>query len=356
MYYFDFSATTKPSDESMNMFLRDADKICDNDTLSLEKEDLKRALNTSLDVIYTSGSTESNNLAIKGVLNKYKNQNKHIITTTLEHSSVNETLLYMKKFGFIIDYVKLNNGIVDIESLKELINCDTVLVSICSVNSETGLLQPIDKIKELLREYENVIFHCDMTQSIGKVNIDLNSIDLVTFNSHKIFGLKGIGVLLKDRNIELDKIIFGERIYNLGLIKSFNYTVSDAIKKIKENYIYVEKLKEEFINDLKGFDGITINSNSSYIPYIVNFSVDNIKPETFLHALEQYEIYVSTKSACSTNNDYSLSVLSLTNNIELAKTSLRVSLSIYNNCDEIHYVTSKIMECYNKLNLKGDKK
>ena len=164
----------------------------------------------SKEIIYTSGSSESNNTAIKGIALKYQNRGKHIITTKLEHSSVVAPITYLQNNGFDIDFVELDsNGLVDLEHLKSLMRDDTILVSINSVNSEVGVLQPIDEIGEFLKQYPKCFFHTDITQSVGKVNISLDNVDLASFSSHKFYGPKGIGGLVYKKGLELMPRLYG---------------------------------------------------------------------------------------------------------------------------------------------------
>ena len=342
MLYFDYSATTPVNEVILNEFSKYGDVKCTPLLEEQEKNKIKKILNTNMDVIYTSGSTESNNTAIAGVLNQYQGKGYHIITTKLEHSSINECLSFYQKRGFIIDYVNLIDGQVDLTHLKTLITEKTVLVTIASVNSETGLLQPIDEIGKMLNQ-KNIVFHSDMTQSIGKINIDFSKCDMISFTSHKFFGLKGIGVLLKKESLQLNQLLYGTRTYNYPLIKSF----TKALQLQMENdtqYEYVKKLntylKQGLIN-LKN-NNIIINSNNNCIPHILNISVKNYKPETFLHRLEMDDVFISTKSACSSTNDYSMAVYALTNDLQRAKTSVRISLSYLTTKQDIDRLISLI--------------
>ncbi len=333
MHYFDHSATSLVNKEVLEEF---KNKFMFNGTKEeflLLEEKVKKILNTNLEVIWTSGSSESNNLAIKGIVLNHP-IGSHIITTSLEHSSINETLKHLEKKGYIIDYVKLNNGVVDIKNLENMITEKTILVTIASVNSELGILQPIDKIGNILKKYENIVFHSDMTQSIGKIKINLENVDLVSFSSHKFNGIKGAGVLLKRKDIDLKKIIYGTRTYNYALISSMVKALEISYSNIDNNYNYVLKLNNRIRESLKENKNIIINSVNS-IPHILNISVLNFKPETFVHYLEQFDIYISTKSACSISNDYSSNVYDVTNNIERAQTSVRISLSSHNTIDEV---------------------
>ena len=370
MVYLDYSATTKPNSEVLDTFIKcsnefignpnslhklgvDAKKLIDSATMQI-----KDLLKVNHDVIYTSGSTESNNLALLGVCNMYKTRGKHIITTKLEHSSIYGPLKQLEEAGYIVDYVKIDeNGIVDLEDLKRLINDDTILVSICAVNSEIGLLQPIDEIANIISNYPRCIFHVDATQAIGKINIKLDNIDLVSFSAHKFFGIKGIGVLLKKGNIELKPIISGGNsttIYRSGtpclpLIVSLSKALRLSLIDIENKYNYVKELNNYLKEQLSRYDKVVINSNNNSIPHILNISIKGVKPETMLHALEEYEIYISTKSACSNDKTISDAVYALTNDLELAKSSIRISISSITTKDEIDYFINKFDVCYNKL-------
>ncbi len=370
MVYLDYSATTKPNSEVLDTFIKcsnefignpnslhklgvDAKKLIDSATMQI-----KDLLKVNHDVIYTSGSTESNNLALLGVCNMYKTRGKHIITTKLEHSSIYGPLKQLEEAGYIIDYVKIDeNGIVDLEDLKRLINDDTILVSICAVNSEIGLLQPINEIASIISNYPRCIFHVDATQAIGKINIKLDNIDLVSFSAHKFFGIKGIGVLLKKGNIELKPIISGGNsttIYRSGtpclpLIVSLSKALRLSLIDIENKYNKVKELNNYLKEQLSRYDKVVINSNNNSIPHILNISIKGVKPETMLHALEEYEIYISTKSACSNDKTISDAVYALTNDLELAKSSIRISISSITTKDEIDYFINKFDVCYNKL-------
>ena len=197
-------------------------------------------------------------------------------------------------------------------------------------------MQPINDIAKLIKKYPQVIFHSDMTQSIGKININLENIDLVSFTAHKFYGLKGIGCLLKNKEIDLEPIIFGERTYNLSLVKSLTNALEMALVNLDDKYNHVLKLNNILKKELVKYSNIKINSNENSIPHILNISVENFKPETFQHTLELYDIYISTKSACSKTNEKSNAVLALTNDLKRASSSVRISLS--------HYTTLKDIE------------
>lgn len=371
MTYLDYSATTPVSDEVLESF----NKVCKNyigNPNSLHKlgieanEMINKATNQIAEIlkvkpneiIYTSGSSESNNLAIKGIAMKYKNRGNHIITTPLEHSSINGPLNYLMDNGYEVDFVELDeNGMVNIENLKSLIKDTTILVSINSVNSEIGLRQPIEEIGKLLKEYSKIFFHVDMTQSIGKINIPLDDVDLMSFSAHKIYGLKGVGCLIKKENINLEPLIHGGKsttIYRsgtpaVGLICSISKALRLATENLEKKYEHVLEMNNYLKEQLKKYNKVFINSNEKSIPFVLNMSVIGIKPETLLHALEEDEIYISTQSACSSNTTMSKAVYNLTKSEERASSSVRVSISYLTTKEEIDKLLESFDKIYNRL-------
>ena len=370
MVYLDYAATTPVDKRVLESFEKTCVEYMGNpNSLHIEGVKSKKLMEAAVnqvanllhvrddEVIFTSGATEANNLAITGVINKYKDRGKTIITTKLEHSSIIETVNFLERNGYTIKYVKLdNNGLVDINDLKELINDDVVLVSVCEVNSEIGIIENIKEIGEILKEYPRIIFHVDGTGAIGKKHIDLTNIDLYSFSAHKIYGLKGVGCLIKKEHITLEPLIHGgksQSIYRGGtpalpLIVSTARALKLVLMDLDYNISYIKRLSDRLKNGLSKINGVSINSNEYSIPYIINISVVGIKSETLLHALEEDGICISTKTACSTN-DYSTGVYELTHDEEKAKSSLRISLSYLTKENEIDYFLNKLEEKITKL-------
>lgn len=373
MIYLDYSATTPVDRQVLDTF----NKVCmeypgNSNSLhslgvkskSLEDyatEEIAKMLKVKKsEIIYTSGASESNNTVIKGVCEKYKNRGKHIITTYLEHSSIIAPLNYLADKGFEVDFVKINDqGIVDIDDLKRLLRDDTILVSVCMVDSELGLRQPIKEISEILKGYPKCYFHVDCTQALGKIDINLKDVDFASFSAHKIYGLKGIGLLYKKENINICPLIHGGKsttVYRSGtpalpLIVSMMKAMELIIPNVKRNYEYITKLNKKICDKLKEYPLVHINSTENSIPHTINFSLRKIKPETFIHALDENEIYISTKSACSSANSMSNSVYAVTKDEEIANHSLRISLSYLTTEEEIDKFLSIFDECYKKLDM-----
>ena len=215
MIYLDYSATTPVDKRVLESFDRvTIEYFANANSLHVEGVKSKNLMNAAVnqiadllkvnsdEVIFTSGATEANNLAIMGVINKYKNRGKTIITTKLEHSSVLECMDYLEKNGYVIKYVSIkNNGQIDLNHLKSILNDDVILVSISEVNSEIGIIQDVNEIGEILKEYQKIVFNVDGTGAIGKKHVNLENIDLYSFSAHKFYGLKGVGCLINKRNI-----------------------------------------------------------------------------------------------------------------------------------------------------------
>lgn len=369
MIYLDYSATTPVNEEVLNSYMETTKKMVGNPNslhkLGIEAKSLIDAATRQIanilkvkpnEIIYTSGASESNNTAIKGICLKYQNRGKHIITTHLEHSSIIEPLNYLKRQGFEVEYVNITeNGMVDIEDLKKKIRDDTILVTIASINSEVGIVQPIKDIAALLKKYPKVYFHSDITQSLGKEKVDLTDVDLASFSAQKFYGMKGIGGLVKKENVVIEPLIHGGKSTTkdrsgtpaTALIVSMAKALRLAYENLEEKQKYVKELNIFLRNELEKNE-ITINSPEVAIPNILNISLENIKPETVLHALEEKEIYISTKTACATN-DSSDAVYAITKDEEKAKHSLRISLSYLTTKKELEIFITELVRIRSEL-------
>ncbi len=369
MIYLDYSATTPVDKRVIDTY----SKVCSDyigNPNSLHKLGLKskelidasvRQIASILkvlpeEVIFTSGASEANNLAIKGICSKYKNRGKHIITTKLEHSSVSQVMSYLEKNGFSVDYVNLlNDGTVDLDDLDNKITDDTILVSIVAVNSEVGVIQPLDKISEVIRKYPKVYFHSDVTQAIGKLKINLNCVDLASFSAQKFFGMKGVGCLIKRKKIIIEPLIHGGKsttIFRSGtpatpLIASLAKALRLSYEDFDIKYNKVRELHDYLISNLKKFD-LYINSGSNCVPHIINISLKNIKSEVMLHALEEDEIYVSTQTACSSGG-YSSALYAIFSDKDRASSSLRISLSYLTTKEELDKFIQSFTNNFNRL-------
>ena len=302
---------------------------------------------THHEVIFTSGATEANNLAIKGYAFANKGRGNHIITSAIEHPSVLNTVKQLENYGFEVTILPVNKqGVVEVNSLKEAIKDNTILVSIMSVNNETGAINPIKEIGEFLKNYPKIAFHVDMTQAIGKVDIPLENIDMFSFAGHKIHGLLGSGALIKEKKIILESLNSGGGQENnlrsgtntVALSASLAKALRLAIKGQQENYQKVSNLRDYLLSYLKDNPDIySINSYSLDNPYILNFSLINHKASVVVEALSNKGIMVSSLSAChSKYEDYSYVVYAMNKDMKLAHNTIRVSFSYENSVDDVN--------------------
>lgn len=371
MIYLDYAASTPVDKEVIDLYYdvtskyfanpnsnhklgRRALKVIDDSTCEIAS--LLGVLED--EIIYTSGATEANNLAIKGICNRYRNYGKHIIISTLEHNSITSSVTSMQEAGFDIDLVSITkDGLVDIEALRRLIRDDTILVSICSVDSEIGLVQPIEEIARLLKKYPHTYFHTDASQAIGKVQIDYSDVDLITIAPHKFYGLPGTGVLVKKKNVSLKPLIEGGKSTTLfrsgtpvvGEIAAVSKSLSLAISMQSERYDYVKRLNDIIREHLSGYENIYINSTKNSLPFTLNFSIKNVKALKFAKMLEDRDVYISTKTSCCPLYTPSKLVYALTRDKSLASTSLRLSLSHLTSFKEIEEFLQIFDECMKEL-------
>ena len=344
------------STHSLGVIAKEQIDIATNNIIKNFKE--KYNTDENMELIYTSGSSESNNLAIKGIVTSYRENGKHIITTFLEHSSVSSPLTRLKEQGYEIDILNVNqDGKVDLEHLRELLRQDTILVSITSVDSEIGTIQPIEEIAKILKIYPNCFLHVDCTQSIGKINMDLENVDLISFAPHKFYGLNGFGGLLKKKEIVLEPLIHGgasSSIYRSGTpvtgqILAMDKAVELAIQNQDIRYEYVENLNKTLRDKLKQYNKVQINTVSKENPYILNLSISGVKAVDFKQELEKYGVCISIKSACSVTISPSRPVMAITHDRKRALSSWRISLSHLVTLEEIEEFIKIFDTCYKTL-------
>lgn len=269
------------------------------------------------EVIFTSGSTESNNTVILGIEEHAElTEKKHIITTAIEHKAILEPLKHLEKKGFRVDYVRPNeSGRIDADYLLSLIDDETSLVSVMYVNSETGIIQPVDIIGAALKDTD-IIFHVDATQALGKLNSEIRNLDynLMSITSHKIGGPQGIGALIYKRNKDykrppIKQLMYGgsqERGYRPGttpvaLVAGFAKAVELCEKNLKINHDNCKRIKESFFKAIDGLE-YDINGDSEYcLPSTVNISIHGLDAETaFLCLRDDYAF--SNGSACNSSS------------------------------------------------------
>ncbi|HZG70000.1 MAG TPA: cysteine desulfurase family protein, partial [Chondromyces sp.] len=356
MIYFDNSATTKPYREVIDTFVKVNEEYYANPSslhhlggqaerlLLQSRKQIASLIGVDPDeLIFTSGGTESNNLALKGAAFQYKTRGNHIITTKVEHPSVIKACEWLEENGYRISYLPVDeNGRVKVQDLEQEICEKTILVSVMHVNNEIGVIQPIKEIGELLKKYPKVLFHVDDVQGRGKVPLDMKKagIDLCSFSAHKFHGLKGTGFLYVSKGVKLSPVLSGggqEGGVRGGTENTAGIAAAaKALRLYEEKRVHrLDKLKEIHAylrQKIAVIENAVIHTPADhYAPHILNFSIEGIRGEVLLHALEEENIYVSTTSACSSKQRKpSQTLLALGVPDVQAEGSLRVSLSYDN--------------------------
>lgn len=291
------------------------------------------SLDDNHEVIYTSSATESNNLAILGIAESYSGFGKKILVSELEHSSINATLGYLKDKGYQIEFIKtLDTGLIDLIDLKEKLTKDTILVIITLVDGETGIIQDYKNIASIINSYPNAHFLVDATQGVGKIDIDFNLIDLASFTPHKFGGIVGSGCLIKKKSTIISPLFHGgmsNTIYRsgsvpLGIIASIEKALDLRFKNMEKNNLKTKNINEYLLSKLKEMDNVIINS-SNY-PYIVNISLKNKLAKDSVSYLNEHDICISQKSACSIKNTPSKIIMAIYKDKKRALSSFRISL------------------------------
>ena len=366
MIYLDYAANTPVDDSVLESFLETTKKYSGNPNSSHDcglearreidkvSEYIGNYFHTDHNnIIYTSGSSESNNLVLKGIALKKGNEGKRIIISAVEHSSIVAPCNYLADMGYDVVVLPLDkNGLVDLEELEKNINENTILVSICSVDSELGTIQPISEISKIVRKYPNCVFHTDATQAIGKANIDYTRVDFITFAPHKFFGLNGFGVLVNVNNIKLVPLIHGGKsttIYRSGTPVTANVVALGkafelATSKLDERINYLRDINSKLREFFSKYN-IHINSPKGAIPTTLNVSVIDIKGKDMIDRLNDCGICVSSTTACALGNLPSKSVKAITGSDDLASNTIRVSISHMTTLDEIN----KFMEIFDQI-------
>lgn len=296
------------------------------------------------EIYFTSGGTEANNLAILGTVNALKRRGNKIVTTAIEHSSVYETMKNLETQGFQVVYIEPDKeGNISIEDFKAEIDSNTILVSLMAVNNEIGSILPFDKVGKIIKENNSpALLHCDCVQAYCKIPLKPKKIgvDLATVSGHKIHAPKGVGALYIKEGVRIIPQHFGGEQESkirpgteaLPLIGGFGKAV--AMADIQKNYEYITQLNNYARENLRAIDEVLINSPKDALPYIINISVQGIRSETMLHYLEQFEIYVSSGSACAKGKpSHVLQAMNL--NRDLADSALRISFSTDNTKEDI---------------------
>lgn len=310
------------------------------------------------EIIYTSGASESNNLAIKGIAGASRHTGRHIISTALEHSSVDGALSALEQQGWEVDLVDIGrDGAIDLEQLRALLREDTVLVSLCAVDSELGTIQPVRQVAGLLKDFPNCRFHVDATQAVGKTGLVLDGVDTMSIAPHKFYGLNGSGLLLKKSNLIIEPQIHGGGSTTpyrsgtpaLGLAVSIETALRQVLDHQEERIRHVRGLNDMLRTALSRYPAVGFNSPEGAVPHILNLSVRGVKGTVFQRALSAHGVCVSVKSACSTEGTPSKAVFAVSRDRKNALSSWRISLSHLTTRAEIEQFLRIFDGCYQEL-------
>lgn len=323
------------------------------------------------EIIFTSGGTESDNFAIFGLayagLKKGKN---HIITTQIEHHAVLDACVYLQGRGFEVTFLRVgSDGVVDPDELRKAITPRTCLISVMHVNNEIGTIQPIEEIGRIAREFE-IPFHTDAVQSFGKIEIDVESlnVDLLSASAHKIYGPKGVGFLYVRRGIEIEKFHHGGSqeagrragTESVPLIVGFGKAVDICFKRMQADYVHVKTLRDHMLARIgESFgeirDVLILNSPpEKSIPYILNFSINSAKIEidadALIYGLDLNGVAVSNGSACTSGSlKPSHVIMALGRDERTALATVRFSFGRGNTMEDVDYAVEKFYEIVHKF-------
>ena len=372
--YLDNSATTKAYDSVRDIVCRvmceDYGNPSSMHTKGVEaeryireaKEILARLMKVQEKELYfTSGGTESDNLALIGCARANHRAGKHLITSSIEHPAILNTMRYLEEEeGYKVTYLPVDeNGRIKLDALREVLCEETILVSIMYVNNEIGSVQPIEEAADIVKSYnKNILFHVDAVQGFGKYRIfpKKMGIDLMSVSGHKIHGPKGIGFLYINEKVKIKPIIYGgEQQKNIrsgtenvpgiaGIARAAKEIYTDFDVKIAHMY----QLKQRFVEGIGKIENTKIHgfANENSAPHIISVGVAGIRSEVLLHTLEEKGIYVSSGSACSSNHPAISGVLKgIGAGKEYLDSTLRFSISEFTTEEEIDYTLETLYTC-----------
>lgn len=359
--YFDNSATTKISENALNKYI-EISKMQYGNPSSLHKagflaekevENARKILMKAFgtknekEIIFTSGGTESDNIAILGTVLARSREGRHIITSVTEHHAVLDCFTFLEGKGYDVTYLDVDRqGIINLDQLKNAIRDDTILISIMTMNNETGTIQPINEVKKYAK---NATVHTDAVQAFGKLDLSQSNADLISVSAHKIHGPKGVGALYIKSGTKIKNTIFGggqewnlrSGTLNVPGICAFGCAVEELLENYEtDNKKYLD-LYEYFVSKLTEIDDVVINS--AHKGNILNTSFKGIRGEVLLHYLEEKSIFISTGSACnakSTKISYVLDAMNIDKTT--AEGAVRISFSKDNTFEEIDIAVNEI--------------
>lgn len=377
MIYFDNAATTKLDDEVLKEMMPYLTNMYGNASAIYElgresrkaiedaREKVAKVLNCEVgEVYFTSCGSESDNTAIKEIARANKKNGNHIITSKIEHPAVIETCEQLKKEGFEITYIGVDEkGIVDLEEIKRAIKPTTILISIMFANNEIGTVEPIKEIGKIAKEHK-IVFHTDAVQAVGNVRIDVEdmNIDSLSLSGHKFYGPKGVGVLYVKREIEFHSFINGGHqeknkragTENVAGIVGIGKAIELAYQNLDEHNKKITELRDYFINQITAkIPKVKINGDMiNRLPGNVNISFEGVDAEGLLLNLDFKKICASSGSACSAGSlEPSRVLLAIGLEKEMAKSSLRVTIGKYNTKEEVDYLIENLEEIIARLRM-----
>ena len=375
MIYFDNSATTKPYPEALATYTEVATRIWGNPSslhnlgsqatrvLEASRKQIAELIGKKAEEIYfTSGGTEGDNWALKGVAFEKAPYGKHIIVSDIEHPAIKESATWLETQGFEVDYAPVDaRGFVKVDALANLLRPDTTLVSVMAVNNEIGSIQPIHEIAALLEDRPTISFHVDAVQALAKVATAgylPERVDFATFSSHKFHGLRGVGFVYIKEGKKITPLLTGG-----GQEKEMRSTTENvagiaatakALRLAMENQeAFVSKtrqMKEVIRKELANYPDVTIFSGEDHFaPHILTFGIKGVRGEVVVHAFEEFDIYISTTSACSSKAGKPAGTLiAMGVDKSIAQTAVRLSLDLENDMSQVEQFLTKFKLIYEK--------
>ena len=373
MIYFDNSATTKPYPEALATYTEVATRIWGNPSslhnlgsqatriLEASRKQIAELIGKKAEEIYfTSGGTEGDNWILKGVAFEKAPYGKHIIVSDIEHPAIKESAAWLKTQGFEVDYAPVDaRGFVKVDDLASLLRQDTTLVSVMAVNNEIGSIQPIHDIAALLEDRPTISFHVDAVQALAKVATEVylpERVDFATFSSHKFHGLRGVGFVYIKEGKKITPLLTGG-----GQEKEMRSTTENvagiaatakALRLSMENQeVFASKtqqMKEVIRKELANYLDVTIFSGEDHFaPHILTFGIKGVRGEVVVHAFEEFDIYISTTSACSSKAGKPAGTLiAMGVDKSIAQTAVRLSLDTENDMSQVEQFLTKFKLIY----------
>ena len=375
MIYFDNSATTKPYPEALETYMQVASKILGNPSslhrlgdqatriLDASRQQIADLIGKKSDeIFFTSGGTEGDNWVIKGVAFEKAKFGKHIIVSAIEHPAVKESALWLKSQGFEVDFAPVDEkGFVDVEALGALIRPDTILISVMAVNNEIGSIQPIEAISELLADKPTITFHVDAVQALAKIPTEkylIERVDFATFSSHKFHGVRGVGFVYIKSGKKIMPLLTGggqESDYrstteNVAGIAATAKALRLSMEKLDIFTSKTGQMKAVIRQALLDYPDIFVFSDEEdFAPHILTFGIKGVRGEVIVHAFEDYDIFISTTSACSSKAGKPAGTLiAMGVDKDKAQSAVRLSLDLENDMSQVEQFLTKLKLIYNQ--------